>query len=107
MRRALSRFTGKGNEGDPAGRRQVLPPGFHTLGLILLGVLPFALFALLASTGSDLEPEDPEGQQPGEASMSTATVPLAFPFGEPPAPEEPALVEELPSPEPVVPASPK
>ncbi|HVL52229.1 MAG TPA: hypothetical protein VM754_12080, partial [Actinomycetota bacterium] len=69
-----------------------LPPMFHSIGLIALGILPFALFVFLASKPPAPAPAPVD--QAAEAAMNSPLVPLAFPFGEPQEPPAPPMPPE-------------
>jgi hypothetical protein len=61
-------------------RRFAIPPIVQTIGLVLVGVIPFALFVYLQS--GLVEPEPEPSPQTVEDSVNTPLIPLAFPFGE-------------------------
>lgn len=72
-----------------------MPPVIQTIGLVLLGILPFGLFVWLQTADDSAEsgggPASVE-QSPFDASQ---TIPLAFPFGEPSAEIAPIADPEI------------
>lgn len=92
----------------PAGRWATFQALSHTIGLVLLGILPFALFAYFSIGKSDAPEQQETPDVVDEESLNATSVQLAFPFGgPPPAPLAPvAPVDnvplEIPTSEPVV-----
>lgn len=94
----------------PPSRWATLRALSHTAGLVLLGILPFALFAYF-SIGEDAPEEQETPDVVDEEALNATSVQLAFPFaGPPPAPLAPTPpVDNVPLeiPETTVPASAK
>ncbi len=94
----------------PPSRWATLRALSHTAGLVLLGILPFALFAYF-SIGQDAPEEQQTPDVVDQEALNATSVQLAFPFaGPPPAPLAPtAPVDNVPLeiPETTVPASAK